>query len=129
MPPTAVFLRCCFLPLLLIVLTACTGSGATGPTAQPAGAPESMRTSALATAASAVQRDAPVTNLDVYLVGFHPLKDDPSHQIEAHHFCHVVNEDLMQCALFDGNTRTANLIGIEYIISERLFQRLPRQER
>ncbi|MDJ0391025.1 OBAP family protein [Roseomonas sp. E05] len=115
--------------LLLLPLAACTGSGAVGPTVQPAGGPESARTSALATAASAVQRDAPTANLDVYLVGFHPMKDDPSHQFEAHHFCHVANEDLMQCALFDGNTRSANLTGIEYIISERLFGQLPRQER
>jgi hypothetical protein len=118
------------LPLALLAsLAACTGSGAVGPTARPAGAPESARTSALATAASAVQRDAPTANLDVYLLGFHPMKDDPSHQFEAHHFCRVVNEDLMQCALFDGNTRTAVLTGVEYIISERLFGQLPRPER
>src|SRR5215218_3895424 len=104
-------------PALLAALAACTGSGATGPLAQPAGAPESARTSALATAASTLQRDAPATNLDVYLVGFHPMRDDPAKQMEAHHFCHVVNEELMQCALFDGNTRTANLTGIEYIVS------------
>ena len=62
------------------------------------------------------------TNLDVYLVGFHPMRDDPAKQMEAHHFCRVVNEELMQCALFDGNTRTANLTGIEFIIAERLFR-------
>ena len=117
------------LPMVSIALAACTGSAGVGPTARPAGAPETTRTSALATAAAAVQRDAPVANLDVYLVGFHPMKDDPSHQFEAHHFCHVVNEELMQCALFDGNTRAANLTGVEYIISERLYQGLPRRER
>ncbi len=37
--------------------------------------------------------------------------------MEAHHYCRVVNDDLLQCVLFDGNTRDANLIGIEYIIS------------
>jgi hypothetical protein len=116
-------------PALLLALAGCTGSGATGPVAQPPGAPESARTSALATAASALQRDAPVTNLDVYLVGFHRMRDDPAKQMEAHHFCRVVNEDLMQCALFDGNTRSANLTGTEFIIAERLFETLPRQER
>jgi hypothetical protein len=49
--------------------------------------------------------------------------------MESHHFCRQVNEDLAQCALFDGNTPDANLNGIEYIISERLFQQLPAQER
>ena len=55
--------------------------------------------------------------------------DDPSHQMEAHHFCHQVNEDFAQCALYDGNTGDANLSGIEYIISERLFDTLPAYER
>ena len=66
---------------------------------------------------------------DIYLVGFHPLKDDPAHQFEAHHFCRPVNEDFMQCTLYDGNTPDANLNGIEYIISEPLFERLPEHER
>jgi hypothetical protein len=35
----------------------------------------------------------------------------------------------MQCVLFDGNTATANLTGIEYIVSERLFETLPADER
>ena len=48
------------------------------------------------------------------------------HQVEAHHFCRQVNEDFAQCALFDGNTAKANLNGIEYIISERLFERCRR---
>jgi hypothetical protein len=35
----------------------------------------------------------------------------------------------MQCVLLDGNTADANLTGIEYIVSERLLERLPEQER
>jgi hypothetical protein len=57
------------------------------------------------------------------------MKDDPHHQTEAHHFHQQVNGDLMQCVLFDGNTASANLTGIEYIVSERLFERLPQEER
>jgi hypothetical protein len=79
--------------------------------------------------ATVLQRDAPTEQLDIYLVGFHPLLDDPQHQIEAHHFCRQINEDLAQCALYDGNTAEANLNGIEYIISERLFEQLPPEER
>jgi hypothetical protein len=36
---------------------------------------------------------------------------------------------MAQCALFDGNTANANLNGIEYIISEKLFATLPQDER
>jgi len=67
--------------------------------------------------------------MDIYLVGFHPIKNDPSHQMEAHHFCRQVNEDFAQCALFDGNTKEANLNGVEYIVSEKLFNSLPQSEK
>jgi hypothetical protein len=79
--------------------------------------------------AALLQTDAPLESINVYLFGFHPLKEDPSHQMEAHHFCHQVNEDFAQCVLFDGNTADANLNGIEYIISEQLFESLPEQEK
>jgi Protein of unknown function (DUF1264) len=112
-----------------LALTGCTGSGATDPAVDVPGRPESTRTTALETGARVMQRDAPTDALEVYLVGFHPMKDDPEHQFEAHHFCRQVNEDFAQCALYDGNTAEANLNGIEYIISERLFERLPEVER
>lgn len=51
----------------------------------------------------ALQRDAPPDALTIYLVGFHPLKDDPPQQFEAHHFCQRVNEDFAQCALYDSS--------------------------
>ena len=49
--------------------------------------------------------------------------------MEAHHYCHQVNEDLAQCVLYDGNGEKANLNGIEYIISEKLFDTLPPEEK
>ena len=126
MIPRPIFLHVAPLALLL---AGCTGSGAREPAREAAGQPESARTTALEMGASALQRDAPPSQLDVYLVGFHPLKDDPEHQFEAHHFCRQVNEDFAQCALFDGNTAEANLNGIEYIISEQLFETLPEEEK
>jgi hypothetical protein len=112
-----------------ILLAGCTGSGATGPSTEVPGAAESAKTRALELGASALQRDAPTDGLDVYLAGFHPMKNEPSHQFEAHHFCEQINQDFMQCVLFDGNTAGAALNGIEYIISEGLLERLPEQER
>jgi hypothetical protein len=95
----------------------------------PQGAEKSPKTQMLEMGAKVLQSDAPLKNMDVYLVGFHPMKEDPAHQMEAHHFCHQVNEDFAQCALFDGNTKDANLNGIEYIISEKLFTSLPAEEK
>ncbi|HEX7038426.1 MAG TPA: OBAP family protein [Pseudomonadales bacterium] len=99
------------------------------PDAEPPGRPTSARTGALEAGATVLQRDAPADALNVYLVGFHPLKDEPAHQFEAHHFCNQVNEDFMQCVLFDGNTAEARLNGVEYIVSARLFEKLPEAER
>jgi hypothetical protein len=99
------------------------------PQVAPPGQPREAQTRALETGARILQRNAPLAKFDIYLNGFHPMKDRPEQQVEAHHFCKQVNEDLAQCALFDGNTANANLNGIEYIISERLFNTLPEEER
>jgi hypothetical protein len=99
------------------------------PRVAPAGEARAPGTRALEAGARILQRNAPLAKFDVYLNGFHPMKDRPEQQVEAHHFCRQVNEDLAQCALFDGNTATANLNGIEYIISEKLFTTLPEEER
>lgn len=116
-------------PLLTLLLAGCAGSGATEPAVEAAGQPKSFKTRLLEAGAMVLQRDAPTDQLDIYLNGFHPMKAEPGHQLEAHHFCKQVNEDFAQCALFDGNTAAANLNGVEYIISERLFATLPEEEK
>lgn len=92
----------------------------------PAGVKKSSKTE---TGTAILQKNAPLSGMNIYLDGFHSAKDDPAHQMEAHHFCRQVNEGFLQCALFDSNTSSANLIGIEYIISEKLFETLPQDER
>lgn len=96
---------------------------------EPRGDEKSGKTKVLELGARVLQGDAPMGGFDIYLVGFHPIKDEPEKQMEAHHFCNQVNEDFAQCVLFDGNTGDANLNGIEYIVSERLFETLPAAER
>jgi hypothetical protein len=97
--------------------------------AEPPGAEKSAETRVLETGARVLQSNSPVAAMDIYLDGFHPMKEHPEHQMEAHHFCRQVNEDFAQCALFDGNGKDANLNGIEYIISEKLFATLPEEEK
>lgn len=93
-----------------------------GESAQPA-------TRGLAVGARVLQHAGPAARLDIHLVGFHPMKDDPSIQMEAHHYCHQLNEDVAHCALFDGDGPEARMNGLEYIISERVFSSLPQAER
>ena len=95
----------------------------------PPGEPKSPTTRALELGSRLLQDNTPLAPMDVYLVGFHPMKEDPEHQMEAHHFCHQVNEDFAQCVLFDGNGKRANLNGIEYIISGKIFETLPEDEK
>lgn len=97
--------------------------------AAPAGEPKTPKTRLLEAGAKLLQSTPPLKPFDIYLVGFHPMKDHPENQMVAHHYCHQVNEDFAQCVLFDGNTKDANLNGIEYIISEKLFATLPEEEK
>ncbi|MFC7878758.1 OBAP family protein [Isoptericola sp. NPDC057391] len=95
----------------------------------PAGEGKGVWLATLEKGAKVLQDTAPLKKFDVYVVGFHLAKEDPMMQMEAHHYCRVVNDDFIQAVIFDGNTPEANLIGIEYIVSERLFQSLPAEER
>lgn len=113
--------------ILCLLLQGCAQT--TGPQVRPPGADTTAKTDALKLGAQALQSAAPLGPMDIYLVGFHPLKDAPQEQMIAHHYCTQVNEDFAQCTLFDGNARNANLTGIEFIISERLFLTLPEAER
>ena len=100
-----------------------------GSPVSPAGSGRSGWRAVLEAGASILQDTAPLADFDIYVVGLHCARDDPAMQMEAHHYCRQVNQDLLQCVLFDGNTREANLIGIEYIVSERLFAGLPDEEK
>lgn len=86
-------------------------------------------TVALSAGARLLQRMTPLKQFDTWLVGFHPMKDDPSMQMEAHHYCRQLNEDVMQCVLFDSSDQDARLNGVEYIISERMYESLPEEEK
>ena len=80
-------------------------------------------------ASGMLQRKYPVDAMSTYLNGFHFYADDMGRQIEAHHYCHHVNEDFFQCVIYDGNQSDSRLIGIEYIVSEKIFQTLSDDEK
>ena len=99
------------------------------PRIRPAGQDRTAWLTVLEQGANLIQSTAPLKDFDVYVVGFHPAEGEPDMQMEAHHYCRVVNDDLLQCVLFDGNTRDADPIGVEYIVSGRSFDTLPEQEK
>jgi hypothetical protein len=115
----------------VLVMAAGCGGGNTGPAEgqTAAGADRTAKTAALETGANVMQTTAPVDRISMYLVGFHPMKDDPKVQMESHHYCDQVNEDFAQCVLYDGNTEASRLHGVEFIISEKLYGTLPADEK
>lgn len=82
-----------------------------------------------------VQSLIPVEQLQIYVDGFHNhhrdagLPAEKQKQMRVAHYCQPVNEDLIQCVVYDGNTKGAHLIGLEHIISDKAFQALPPAEK
>jgi hypothetical protein len=114
--------------VLALALAACGGEN-TPPQEPVAGAERSAKSVALETGASLMQDRSPLSRLSTYLDGFHFASGEIHHQMEAHHYCAKLNEDVTQCVLYDGNVDEARLIGIEYVISRRLFEGLDQEER
>jgi hypothetical protein len=60
---------------------------------------------------------------------FHFYAYDMGRQVEAHHYCTHYNQDMRQCLIYDSPEKNARLIGVEYIVSEKLFLGLPEEEK
>lgn len=111
-----------------LLLTGCGASNTPAQVKSP-GAPTSSSLKVLETGASVMQSRPPIDAINTYLDGFHFYNGDKNGQMEAHHYVTVLNDDVMQAVIYDGNTRDARLMGVEYIISERLFKTLPPEEK
>ncbi|KAG9447445.1 hypothetical protein H6P81_013573 [Aristolochia fimbriata] len=83
----------------------------------------------LETATGAIQSFVPVKSIHQHLCAFHFYGDDMTRQVEAHHFCSHQTEEMRQCLIYDGPEADARLIGVEYVISEGLFETLPDSEK
>jgi len=61
--------------------------------------------------------------------GVHLLKDLPEHPQVAYHYCKTLNDDISQCVLYDGTGPNAKLIGIEYLVTDAIYQKMPAEEK
>jgi len=113
---------------LTTALAAC-GGGDTESGVDAPGREETPVTRALDAGAAALQDKPPIEALNAYLDGFHFYNGRMDAQMEAHHYCAVLNEDLIQCVIYDGNVRDAKIMGVEYIVSGPLFATLPEDEK
>ncbi|OJJ81448.1 OBAP family protein [Aspergillus glaucus CBS 516.65] len=93
------------------------------------GDPLSTKSRVLETGARMVQDFTPVKQICAHLNAFHVYASDPTRCVEANHYCAHVTEDVRQCLLYESNKPNAKLIGIEYMITPRLFKTLPAEEK
>jgi hypothetical protein len=114
--------------VLLVVLAGCGGENTDSNVAAP-GAEETAKTKALEMGADMMQDKTPLNDLNAYLNGFHFYNGNMQGQMEAHHYCGHLNEDVTQCVIFDGNDENAKVMGVEYIVSKALFAKLPVEEK
>ena len=111
-------------------LCACSsGDRSTPSNVDAPGKGETTKTKALEAGADLIQNKVPLRALDAYLDGFHFYNGDMRSQMEAHHYCGHLSEDMIQCVIFDGNEADAKIMGVEYILSGRLFAQLPSEEK
>jgi hypothetical protein len=74
-------------------------------------------------------KGSPLDNLHAYLCAYHIAKKDPKFVVEAHHYCAAVNDDVHQCVIMDSNGKNARILGVEYIITDAIYQKLPDEEK
>jgi hypothetical protein len=96
----------------VLCLAGC-GGGNTASNVSPPGKEESTKTEVLEKGAEALQSKPPIDALNAYLDGFHFYNGNPHGQMEAHHYCAVLNDELIQCVIFDGNVAQAKIMGVE----------------
>ena len=100
------------------LLVAC-GAKNTESNVQPPGADATAKTKMLEAGAAALQNKPPIEAINAYLDGFHFYNGHLKAQMEAHHYCSILNEEVIQCVIYDGNCKDAKLMGVEYIVSEQ----------
>ncbi len=113
---------------IALLLTACDGADTHSDVKAP-GAETTPKTDALEAGAALLQTQAPIRAINAYLDGFHFYNGHMQGQMEAHHYCSILNEDVIQCVIYDGNVTDAKLMGVEYIVSQKLFAGLPAAEK
>lgn len=120
-------------PLVLLLVPCLTSLAAESPAhlshGPLPGAEKSARSKVLGAGSEMLQPEGPVRAIHAHLCGFHFYNGDMQRQVRADHYCTHVNEEFYQCVIYDSDKTDARLIGIEYVISERLFNSLPDEEK
>ena len=71
----------------------------------------------------------PIGDIHAHVCGIHFYSGDMARQIIAEHYCSHLSDEVLQCVLYDSNKPGARLIGVEYIVSAKIFESLPPEEK
>jgi len=77
----------------------------------------------------------PIKHIGMYLDGYHTYRKEKDvdgekqRQIRTAHYCKQISPDMFQCLIYDGNGESAKCIGVEYVVTDKLFQTLPAAEK
>jgi hypothetical protein len=72
---------------------------------------------------------APAHALHLHFCGIHIAKNNPKFQLITQHYCMSRSEEMHQCLLYDSYEKNARLLGVEYIVSDRIYRELPDAEK
>jgi hypothetical protein len=88
---------------------------------------------AVAPAADHGKGTSPLGKSHAHFCGIHMSKKNPKFQLVTQHYCaaHTGGKegDVFQCVLFDGTGANAKLVGVEYLISDEAYRKLPDAEK
>ncbi|XP_071715142.1 oil body-associated protein 2A-like [Rutidosis leptorrhynchoides] len=94
----------------------------------PPGKPMTVGHQVIDKSAQMLQTLKPIKQMSIHACTFSVYGHDMSRQIECHHYITRMNQDFLQCAVYDSDEPSAHLIGVEYIVSDRIFDTLPHDE-
>jgi len=117
-----------YLFTLLVTFISCGGKNTNSNIDSP-GDDKSGKSKALEIGSDLLQSKSPLKKINAYLDGFHFYNGNMNAQMEAHHYVSQLNEDVYQAIIYDGNTEDAKIMGVEYIISAKLFSTLDAEEK
>lgn len=120
-------MKYCFI-LFLSGLIGCGGNNTQSNVEAP-GSDKSAKSKTLEAGADLLQNKGPLNKINAYLNGFHFYNGNINAQMEAHHYVSQINEDMYQAIMYDGNSDDAKMMGVEYIVSGKLFKTLPEEEK
>ena len=118
-----------FIAMLYLITAISCGGKNTRSNVESPGSEKDAKSKTLEAGADLLQNKSPLNKINAYLDGFHFYNGNINAQMEAHHYVSQVNEDLYQAIMYDGNGPDAKIMGVEYIVSEKLFKTLPAEEK